>query len=152
MEKILTLRKVNSTYSLPKNFNTPVVVTSILKNKNRFLILQRSDEVKSMKRKWACVSGYHEKNEDLLSRSLIEIYEETKISYDKLVLRRILDQIHVMIEKNKDLIIQPFYFSSSTKKVILDWEHMNYKWITENEIDNFDFVPKLKEILTFCLS
>ena len=128
-----------------------MVVTSVLKNQNEVLVLRRSKEVKTMQEKWAGVSGYLEKNEDLLSRALIEIYEETRINKDELVLRKIFDRSNVQIHNELMINIQPFCFVSSTRKVVLDWEHSDYSWINQKEIDNFDFVPRFKEIISRCL-
>ena len=130
---------------------TSMVVTSVLKNQNEVLVLRRSKEVKTMQEKWAGVSGYLEKNEDLLSRALIEIYEETRINKDELVLRKIFDRSNVQIHNELMINIQPFCFVSSTRKVVLDWEHSDYYWINQKEIDNFDFVPRFKEIISRCL-
>ncbi len=127
------------------------VVTSVLKNQNEVLVLRRSMKVKTMQEKWAGVSGYLEKNEDLLSRALTEIYEETRINKDELILRKIFDQLSVEIHNELMLIIQPFCFVSNTRKVALDWEHSDYNWINQREMDNFDFVPRFKEIICRCL-
>ena len=127
-----------------------MVVTSVLKNQNEVLVLRRSKEVKTMQEKWAGVSGYLEKNEDLLSRALIEIYEETRINKDELVLRKIFDRSNVQIHNELMINIQPFCFVSSTRKVVLDWEHSDYYWINQKEIDNFDFVPRFKHIISRC--
>lgn len=132
------------------NKKNTIVVTSIIKNKNQILILKRSDKVKSFKRKWACISGFLEKNEDLLSRALIEIYEETKIKKDNLILRGILDQTKVIIENDRNLIVQPFCFHSDTRNTHLDWEHSDSKWITSKEIDSYELVPKLRGMLFEC--
>ena len=127
-----------------------MVVTSVLKNQNEVLVLRRSMKVRTMQDKWAGVSGYLEKNEDLLSRALIEIYEETRINKDDLILRKIFDQLNVQINNDLMIIIQPFCFFSNTRKVVLDWEHSDYYWISHNEIDNFDFVPRFKQIISRC--
>ena len=131
--------------------NPSIVVTSVLKNHNEVLILRRSKKVKTMQEKWAGVSGYLEKNEDLLSRALTEIYEETQINKDNLTLRKIFNQLNVPIHNELMIIIQPFCFVSKTRKVILDWEHSDHYWINYNEMDNFDFVPRFKEIILWCL-
>ncbi|MBA2268290.1 MAG: NUDIX domain-containing protein [Nitrosopumilus sp.] len=128
-----------------------MVVTSVLKNQSEVLILHRSMKVKTMQLKWAGVSGYLETNEDLLSRALIEIYEETRINKDELILRKIFNQLNVHIHNELMVIIQPFCFVSNTRKVILDWEHSDYYWINYNEMDNFDYVPRFKEIILWCL-
>ena len=128
-----------------------MIATSVLKNHNEVLILRRSMKVKTMQGKWAGVSGYLEKNEDLLSRALTEIYEETQINKADLTLRKIFDQLNVPIHDELMIIIQPFCFVSKTRKVILDWEHSDYCWINHNEMDNFNFVPRFKEIIVWCL-
>ena len=127
--------------------NPSIVVTSVLKNHNEVLILRRSKKVKTMQEKWAGVSGYLENNEDILSRALTEIYEETQINKDNLTLRKIFNQLNVQIHNELMIIIQPFCFVSKTRKVILDWEHSDYCWINFSEMDNFDFVPRFKEII-----
>jgi hypothetical protein len=137
---------------IDSNHNKPsMVVTSVLKNQNEVLVLRRSNKVKTMQEKWAGISGYLEKNEDLLSRALTEIYEETRINKDELILRKIFDQLNVQIHNELLIIIQPFGFVSNTRKVVLDWEHSDYAWINHKEMDNFDFVPRFKGIITRCL-
>ncbi len=106
-----------------------MVVTSVLKNQNEVLVLRRSMKTKTMQEKWAGVSGYLEKNEDLLSRALTEIFEETRINKDELILRKIFNQLNVQIHNELMIIIQPFCFISNTRKVVLDWEHSDYCWI-----------------------
>ena len=65
-----------------------------------------------MQNKWAGVSGYMEPGEDLLSRALLEIYEETRIDKHDLILYTILDRISVHIRADTIFVIQPFYFLS----------------------------------------
>lgn len=134
------------------NHYKTIVVTSIIENDNKILVLRRSEKVKSFKHKWAGVSGYFEKDEDLLSRALIEIYEETKIKKEDLILRKILKQITIKIEDEKVITIQPFYFLSKIKNISTDWEHSEYNWIKEDQLINYDTVPKLKEIIGECFS
>ena len=132
--------------------NNALVVTSILRNDNEILVLRRSLSTKSMQNKWAGISGYVEPGEDLLSRALREIYEETKINKHEMILCKILNQICVEIEPNYILLIQPFYFLASTRKVILNWEHEEFHWISSCDIDKYEFVPKLYEILKTCFN
>jgi hypothetical protein len=81
---------------------------------------------------------------------LTEIYEETRINKDELILRKIFNQLNVQIHSELIIIIQPFCFVSNTRKVVLDWEHSDYYWINYKEMDNFDFVPRFKEIISRC--
>jgi hypothetical protein len=43
--------------------------------------------------------------------------------------------------------VHPFLFEVKKKEIMLDWEHMDYLWISPGEIDNYSTVPKLKETL-----
>jgi len=44
--------------------------------------------------------------------------------------------------------IHPFLFKiSSPKKIKLDWEHTEYRWINPDELCDYDTVPYLCETL-----
>lgn len=133
-----------------RSIKDTVVVTSILKNENKILILKRSKKSKSYSSYWGGISGFLEENEDLLSRSLIEVNEETLIAKEYLILRKILKDQIVTIPKIGKIIIQPFYFYSKTKNVTLNWEHEEFMWITKEQIPHFELVPKLSEMLIEC--
>jgi 8-oxo-dGTP pyrophosphatase MutT (NUDIX family) len=60
------------------------IVTSFIKDNDKFLILKRSNKVKTMKGLWAGISGIIENNEEPLNRAKIEIFEELGISEDKI--------------------------------------------------------------------
>ncbi|MDQ2685304.1 MAG: NUDIX domain-containing protein [Thermoproteota archaeon] len=140
----------NHELMIKRQKKTSLIVTSILRNGNEILILKRSPRTKTMQNLWAGISGYLEPSEDLLSRALIEIYEETKITGKELILYKILDQITVKIKPDTILLIQPFYFLSSTRTILLNWEHTEFRWINSYDLDDYKFVPMLKEILKFC--
>lgn len=127
-----------------------IVVTSILENNDKILLLRRSKKVKSFKLMWAGISGYLEENEDLLSRALIEIKEETGIDKNDLVLMKILNYKVVDTGKDKIIKIQPFYFYSKTREILIDWEHCEIRWILKTEVDRYKMVPKLTEIIKEC--
>jgi len=60
------------------------IVTSFIKDNDRFLLLKRSDKVKTMKGLWAGISGIIEGDEEPLKRAKIEIFEELGITEDKI--------------------------------------------------------------------
>ena len=136
--------------TFPNNIKFSLIVTSVLANDNKILILKRSLSTKTMQNKWGGISGYLEPGEDLLSRSLLEIYEETKIDKHDLILYKILDQFSLQIKADTIFLIQPFYYLSHTQKVILNWEHIEYRWINLSDIDKYEFVPRFNEILKYC--
>ncbi len=114
--------------------------------------MRRSKKVKSFIQEWACISGYFEDNEDLLSRALTEIREETKILKEDLILRKILYPFDILLGNRVILRIQPFYFLSRSRSIVLNWEHDSYEWISKDQINDYKFVPRLRDILRVCFS
>ncbi|RLF51112.1 MAG: NUDIX hydrolase [Thermoplasmata archaeon] len=124
------------------------VVTAVLKNGDKILILKRGDKVRTYKGRWACVSGYLEENEGALERAYIEIEEETGLKRDDVKLIKAGEPIEFYDEKEKmSWRVHPFLFEAKRGDVKIDWEHTEYKWIYPEEIVKYETVPKLKEVI-----
>lgn len=124
------------------------IVTAFIEYRGKILLLRRSQKVKTMKGKWAGVSGYIEKSEEPVTRAVIEIEEETGFTNENIKLLdegKPLEATDNMRQNNITWVVHPFYFRSNTDDVQLDWEHDAYKWINPSEIEKFDTVPRLKE-------
>ncbi len=129
------------------------IVTSFLTDNDKFLILKRSQKVKTMKGLWAGVSGIIEKNEDPLERAKIEIFEELGIPENRISLLKSVDQIQVESPqyKNHEWEIFPFLFDAKEPKIKLNWENSEYQWINADEISNYETVPNLEKVLLILL-
>lgn len=124
------------------------IVTAFIEYRGKILLLRRSRKVKTMKGKWAGVSGYIEKSEEPIRRALTEIEEETGIRNENIELLeegRPLEAADNMRPDNITWVVHPFYLRAKTNEIRLDWEHDTYKWINPSEIEKFDTVPRLKE-------
>ncbi len=127
------------------------IATAFLEHNGSILILKRSKKVKTMKGKWAGISGYIEV-ETPKDAAIREIKEETGIDKDKLKLLAKGDIIDVIdYENNTIWRVYPFLFYTSDTNIRLEKEHDEYRWIKPEEIINYDTVPKLKEALYSCL-
>lgn len=128
---------------------TTKIVTSFLKDNEKFLILKRSNKVKTMKGLWAGVSGIIEKNEEPLSRAKIEIFEELGITDEKIKLIKAAGKMNVSSPQyqNHEWEIFPFLFQANQPEIKLNWENSEYRWITINELDNYKTVPNLDKVL-----
>jgi len=124
-------------------------VTSFIQDEQKLLILRRSNKVKTMKGLWAGISGIIEKNEPPLTRAKIEIYEETGISEDKirLIKKATKLRIHSPQYENHEWEIFPFLFAAKNPDIRLNWENSEYKWITIDELKNYNTVPSLEKVL-----
>lgn len=125
------------------------IVTSFIRDNGKLLILKRSDEVKSMKGLWAGISGIIEKNEEPLTRAKIEIFEEVGITEDKISLIKATEEIRINSPqyKNHEWEIFPFLFEVNNPKITLNWENSDFKWISIEELENYETVPSLQKVL-----
>ena len=125
------------------------IVTSFITNNDKFLLLKRSEKVKSMKGLWAGVSGIIEKNETPLERAKIEIFEEVGIEESDINLLKSADLIRIESPqyKNHEWEIFPFWFETTNTEIKLNWENSEFKWINVNELSNYETVPSLEKVL-----
>lgn len=122
------------------------VVTSFLQRDQLVLLLRRSGQVGTYKRKWGAVSGLLEENEDPYERAKIQISEETALtSRDVRLIRsgellRVYDQ-----EKDTVWIVHPFLFSTPVSAIRVNCENSQYKWVEPDELANFETVASLRQ-------
>ena len=128
------------------------IVTSFLVNADKFLILKRSQDVKSMKGLWAGISGIIEGNEEPLQRAKTEIFEELGLQEDCLGLLKTAHQMQISSQyTNHQWTVFPFLFSVKEPEIKLNWENSEYKWIYPNEISEYQTVPSLDKVLASLL-
>ncbi len=125
------------------------IVTSFITDNDKFLLLKRSQKVKTMKGLWAGISGIIEKNEEPFERAKIEIFEELGIPENRISLLKSSDQIKVESPqyKNHEWEIFPFLFEAKEPEIKLNWENSEYLWINADEISNYETVPNLEKVL-----
>ena len=128
---------------------TTKIVTSFIKDNDKFLILKRSEKVKSMKGLWAGISGIIEKDEEPLSRAKIEIFEEVGISENKIRLIRAVREMKVSSPQyeNHEWKIFPFLFEAHNPEIKLNWENSEYRWIIKEDLQRYKTVPDLDKVL-----
>ena len=125
------------------------IVTSFIRDNGKLLILKRSDKVKTMKGLWAGISGIIENNEEPLSRAKIEIFEEVGIPEEQITLIKSTEEMRVNSPqyKNHEWEIFPFLFESSNPEIKLNWENSDFKWIDVGELEKYETVPSLQQVL-----
>ena len=127
-----------------------VVSCVLINDEGKFLILKRSDKVRTYKGIWGGVTGYVEEGEEPYETAIKEIREEVGITDITLVKK--LDPIKfsdVYEGLKYNWNIFPFLFKTEKKdKVNIDWEHLQYCWIALSEISDFDTVPCFEKIVS----
>jgi 8-oxo-dGTP pyrophosphatase MutT (NUDIX family) len=128
-----------------------VVTCILMDDAGKILILKRSDKVRTYKGLWSGISGYVEESKVPIETAIKEIKEEIGISESDVSLVKEMDSVSfVDFHEDKKYYwrIFPFLFKVEKKdKLIIDWEHSQYCWIFPSEINKFEAVPRLKEIV-----
>ena len=125
------------------------IVTSFIRNNEKFLLLKRSNKVKTMKGLWAGISGVIERDEEPIRRAKIEIYEEIGLTEDRIKFVKSASKmkVHSPQYENHEWEIFPFLFEAENPEIKLNWENSDFRWITVEEIKNFQTVPSIEKVL-----
>ena len=120
------------------------VVSAFLRNRGRFLVLRRSNRVGTFRGRWSAVSGYIEGRESPRRRAAQEIREETGMRGARF--RRAAEPLYTR-DGNTAFQVHPFLFDVESRKVRLDWENLESRWIRPEQLANLDTVPRLRAVL-----
>ena len=143
----MTVDGDRGTVELPDVQATPVV-SVVLRNRARILIVRRSEDVGSFRGRWSAVSGYLEGREDPKHRATQEVREETGLR--GLTFRATGAPI-LARDNARMYVVHPFLFDAPNRQVRLDWENVEHRWIRPEELDRFDTVPRLSEVVATLL-
>ena len=125
------------------------IVTSFIINNKKFLIVKRSEKVKSMKCLWGGISGIIEKSETPLQRAKIEIFEEVGIKENQIKLLKAAEKMRFSSPqyRNHEWEVFPFLFETENLDIELNWENSEFTWILAEELKNYQTVPSLEKVL-----
>lgn len=118
------------------------VVSCVVRDGDRILLLKRSGQVGTFQGYWAAVSGFVEEGESPDHTALKELGEETGLSLP------IIKEGKVVVVRDDDRIwwIHPFLFEAHDPQVDIDWEHTEYRWVRPDEVVGFQTVPGLTDL------
>ena len=127
---------------------TYFVVTSVIKNKDKILILKKGADDRNYPNKWSFCSGFVKEFEAAEDTALREIKEET--SLDARIIKK-GDLITAVDENNREhpktWVAAVFLCETDSSKVKLCNENSEYRLVTLNEVKDYDFVPALAKDL-----
>jgi len=143
----MTVDGDRGTVELPDIRATPVV-SVVLRNRGRILVVRRSEEVGSFRGRWSAISGYLEGREDPRHRAVREVREETGL---KGITFRATGPPLLARDDRTIYVVHPFLFDAPRRQVHLDWENVEHRWIRPEELERFDTVPRLPEVVAAVL-
>ena len=122
------------------------VVTCFLQHEGRVLVLRRSARVGTYRGRWAGVSGTIEAPTPL-EQAYTELAEEVGLGPEDVTLLR---QAPPLAVDDPALGVRwwvhPFLFAvRDPTRIVLDWEHVEARWVDPAELGSLETVPRLKE-------
>ncbi|MFH2028746.1 MAG: NUDIX hydrolase [Nanoarchaeota archaeon] len=124
---------------------TYFVVTGVVKNKDRFLILKKAPDDRNYPNRWSFCSGFVKEFEAAEDSCLREIKEETGLDAKIVKTGNIIEAI----DKKRKIkwVVAVYLCLANNKKVKLCHENIEYKWVSAKEFDDYNFVPGLSKDL-----
>jgi len=124
------------------------VVTAILRNRGHILLVRRSEKVGSFRGRWSAISGHIEGREDPKHRAVVEVREETGL---RGIVFRSAGEPVLARDGATMYIVHPFLFEAPSRRVHLDWENVEHRWIRPEELHRFETVPRLTDVVSAVL-
>lgn len=123
------------------------VVTCFLEHEDKILVFRRSNEVGTYRGHWAGISGFIDPTNSDLEQAFIELWEETGLEPQDVVLVCSGEPLTVVDhDLGKKWVVHPFRFRlTDPSRVKLDWEHTESRWVVPEEIKILPTVPMLYE-------
>jgi len=131
------------------NSDKAPVLTCFVRCEDKILLLKRSDRVRTYQGKWHTVAGYIDEPKPIRQKALEELEEELDI-HSKDVSDFTAGEPYEFFDEGAKMswIVHPVLVELKNKPQIrLDWEHTEFMWISPNEVEGYDTVPKLDESL-----
>jgi len=124
------------------------VVNCLVRYGDKFLLMQRSENLRLYPGCWNGVSGFLDDKKDLNEKVEEELREELGIQkMDILSIRlgEIFDQ--EAKEYGKTWIVHPILVEVSTDKIVTDWEAQKYVWILWDDFKEHELMPGFDRVL-----
>ncbi|MEL9914672.1 MAG: DUF126 domain-containing protein [Thermoplasmatales archaeon] len=132
-----------------ENVEEKMVATAYVVRNGRLLVMKRSDSAPTYAGMYGGVSGYIEEGEHPEDTARREVAEEASLTDLKLL--EIGKEVQVRYGQTL-FRITPVLMSSVSGDVKLNYENSSYFWVTRDELQGLETVPKFKEVFDSLLN
>ena len=130
------------------NIRRAPVINCVVRYKDTILIVKRSATLHFYPNYWNGISGFLDDNKSIEDKVKEEMHEELGLD-EKDILG--IEQGEVFEQEepqyNKTWIVHPILVDVATNNIKLDWEAQNFKWVSPEELTNFDLLPGFDRVL-----
>ncbi len=120
------------------------MICAVINKKGQLLILKRAPDKKFFPGKWAPVGAApltgKENMREIAERELVD-----ELGVTGKILKE--EKPTLLNAEGLNWIIYPFLAQIDTDKVTLNEEHTEAKWVSLEELGNYDTIPQLKEMV-----
>ncbi len=120
------------------------VLVCFIKYSNKFLLLKRSDKVLAYKNLWSALAGFLDDSKTVKEKVIEEITEELGLKASDII--RIAEgPTYIFADKElgreweRHLVLAEI----ANPDITLDWEHRDFKWISPEDIAQYEVTPGL---------
>ncbi len=124
------------------------VVSCVIKHEGKILLVKRSKNMNLYPELWNGIGGFLDDGKSLEEKVREELNEEAGIKESEIISIKhgeIFDLDDQAI--GKTWIIHPALVEVSTDKIVLNWEAEEYRWISMDELKNFDVTAGFMKIV-----
>ena len=104
--------------------------------------MKRAAKVRVNPRLWSPISGRVDGRLDPERQAWAEIREEAGIDMGKLRKIHVGRKYKLHVRELTEVIIYPYLFESTTRRVHLNWENTDYRWVRISDLPRFKLIPK----------
>lgn len=129
------------------NAKKAFVISCFVKFNEEILLLRRSDKVWTYRGKWNVIAGYLDEFKPLRQKALEELYEETKITKEKVKKIGIAKPFEFHDNDiGTTFVVHPVLIELKEKPEIkLDFEHTDSRWVKKEDLGKYDAAPNMME-------
>ncbi len=124
------------------------VINSLVKYKDKILLVKRSKNLRFFPGYWNGISGFLDDRKNLNEKIKTEIEEEIGVKEDGIKAIKI-GQIFTLDQPKykKVFIVFPVLVEIKTSKIKLNYEASQYKWVSANDLKKYKLVPGFNEVV-----
>jgi hypothetical protein len=110
--------------------------------RGRTLILKRAAKVRVNPNLWSPIAGRVDGRLPPARQACEEILEEAGMERGKLRMVRVGTKYKLQVSDSVEVTVYPYLFESKTRRVQLNWENTDYRWVRISDLSRFKLIPK----------
>lgn len=130
------------------NIRYAPVVNAVVTCNGKFLLVQRSRDMRLYPGYWNGISGFLDDNQSVEEKVHQELQEELSIAPDQIeTLQRGQLLLQEAPEYHKTWLVVPVLARVKTTRFTLDWEARQAAWFTASEVDELKLLPGFDAVI-----